>query len=151
MPDESTKPYFLRALYEWCVDQGYTPYIAVMVDQHTVVPRSYVRDGQIVLNIGPEACNQLQMGNELITFQARFNGVAQGLSVPVANVAAIYARENGQGMGFEVSVAGEEGTTEDAAVEPAAAPSVVSERESEPAPASASPSAAGKGHLKVVK
>ncbi len=98
----STKPYLLRALYEWCVDQGYTPYVSVQVDAQTLVPRQYVRDGQIVLNLGAEAVQNLHMGNDLITCQARFGGVAQSLSIPVGNVAAIYARENGQGMAFEV-------------------------------------------------
>ena len=101
----STKPYFLRALYEWCVDQGFTPYVAVQVDARTLVPRQYVRDGQIVLNLGPDAVQNLHMGNDFITCQARFGGVAQSLSIPVANVAAIYARENGQGMAFEVGEA----------------------------------------------
>lgn len=98
----STKPYLLRALYEWCVDQGFTPYVSVQVDAQTLVPRQYVRDGQIVLNLGADAVQNLHMGNDLITCQARFGGVAQSLSIPVGNVAAIYARENGQGMAFEV-------------------------------------------------
>lgn len=99
---KSAKPYLLRALYEWCADQGFTPYICVRVDAHTLVPRRYVRDGQIVLNLGAEAVHNLHMGNDLITCQARFDGVAHSLSIPVGNVAAIYARENGQGMAFEV-------------------------------------------------
>lgn len=102
----STKPYLLRAIWEWCTDNGYTPYVAVAVDERTRVPREFVRDGQIVLNIGSGATNKLQMGNDLIEFQARFGGVARELSVPVAQVAAIYARENGAGMAFEV---GEDG------------------------------------------
>lgn len=102
MAQVTTKPYLLRAIYEWCVDQGYTPYLAVVADERTVVPRQYVKDGQIILNIGPEAAHQLQLGNELVTFAARFGGVAQNLSIPVSQVAAIYARENGHGMGFEV-------------------------------------------------
>jgi stringent starvation protein B len=102
MSDVSTKPYLLRALYEWCADQGFTPYISVQVDAHTLVPRQFVRDGQIVLNLGADAVQNLHMGNDLITCQARFGGVAQSLSIPVGNVAAIYARENGQGMAFEV-------------------------------------------------
>lgn len=97
----STKPYLLRALWEWCCDNGLTPHIAVQVDERTRVPREYVRGGQIVLNLGPTATNKLQMGNELIEFQARFNGVARDLSVPVGRVTAIYARENGAGMAFE--------------------------------------------------
>lgn len=97
----STKPYLLRAIWEWCCDNGFTPYIAVQVDARTQVPREFVRDGQIVLNLGPDATNKLQMGNELIEFQARFGGVARELSVPVGQVSAIYARENGAGMAFE--------------------------------------------------
>lgn len=107
----STKPYLLRAIWEWCCDNGFTPYVAVMVDERTRVPREFVRDGQIVLNIGSEATNKLQMGNEFIEFQARFGGVARELSVPITQVAAIYARENGAGMAFEV---GEEGMAGDA-------------------------------------
>lgn len=98
----STKPYLLRALWEWCCDHGLTPYIAVQVDGRTRVPREFVRDGQIVLNVGPDATNKLQLGNELIEFHARFGGVARELSVPVDRVSAIYARENGAGMSFDV-------------------------------------------------
>lgn len=98
----STKPYLLRALWEWCCDNGLTPYVAVSVDARTRVPREFVRDGQIVLNIGPDATNKLQIGNEYIEFVARFGGVARELSVPVGRVTAIYARENGAGMAFEV-------------------------------------------------
>jgi len=103
----STKPYLIRAIYEWCVDQGFTPYMAVQVDPHTRVPSGYVRDGQIVLNIGSEATHQLKIDNDQVTFQARFNGVAHQIIVPISNVMAIYARENGQGMAFEVSGAQE--------------------------------------------
>ncbi|WP_412479227.1 ClpXP protease specificity-enhancing factor [Azonexus sp. IMCC34839] len=102
----STKPYLLRAIWEWCCDNGYTPYIAVQVDGRTQVPREFVRDGQIVLNVGPDATNKLQMGNELIEFQARFGGIARELSVPIEQVSAIYARENGAGMAFEVGSEG---------------------------------------------
>lgn len=98
----STKPYFLRAVFEWCIDQGFTPYITVAVDGRTRVPREFVRGGQIVLNVGPDATHQLQMGNEEVTFQARFNGVAFAVLVPIETVLAIYAKENGQGMAFEV-------------------------------------------------
>ncbi|HNQ57696.1 MAG: ClpXP protease specificity-enhancing factor [Burkholderiales bacterium] len=113
----STKPYLLRALHEWCVDQGFTPYISVQVDAGTLVPRQYVRDGQIVLNLGAEAVQNLHLGNDLITCQARFGGVAQSLSIPVGNVAAIYARENGQGMAFEVGESAEEAPPEEATPE----------------------------------
>jgi stringent starvation protein B len=98
----STKPYLLRALWEWCCDNGFTPYIAVEVDERTRVPREFVRNGQIVLNLGPDATNKLQIGNDFIEFQARFGGVARELSVPVGRISAIYARENGAGMAFEI-------------------------------------------------
>jgi stringent starvation protein B len=98
----STKPYLLRAIWEWCCDNGFTPHIAVEVDERTRVPREFVREGQIVLNLGPSATSKLLIGNDFIDFQARFGGVARELSVPVERVSAIYARENGAGMAFEV-------------------------------------------------
>jgi stringent starvation protein B len=101
MSKVSTKPYLIRAIYEWCVDQGFTPHLAVVVDERTRVPPGYARDGQIVLNLGPDATAHLVMGNELITFQARFGGAAHALSIPISNVLAVYARENGHGMAFE--------------------------------------------------
>lgn len=104
----STKPYLLRAIYEWCVDNGYTPYVSVQVDSRTRVPMEYVRDGEIVLNIGPLATSRLQMGNDLIECSARFSGAARELSIPIGSVAAIYAKENGQGMSFEVERASDE-------------------------------------------
>ncbi len=100
---QSTKPYLIRALHEWCADQGFTPYLTVIVDATTRVPREFVKDGQIVLNVGLEATHQLLMGNEEITFQARFGGRSFPVVVPVERVAAIYARENGEGMAFEVT------------------------------------------------
>ena len=98
----TTKPYLIRAIHEWCLEQGYTPYLNVAVDASTRVPHEFVKDGQIVLNLSPEATHQLVLGNEVITFSARFSGVAQSLFVPLGAVAAIYARENGQGMAFDV-------------------------------------------------
>ena len=97
-----TKPYLLRALYEWCVDNGYTAHLAVKVDSRSQVPSEYVRNGEITLNVSPSAVHKLQMGNELIEFSARFAGVARQISVPVAGVHALYSRETGQGMTFEV-------------------------------------------------
>lgn len=98
----STKPYLIRALYEWCVDQNLTPYLSVAVDPYTQVPKAYIKEGQIVLNLSPEAVHQLVLGNEYITCSARFGGVAQSVSVPVGRVSALYARENGNGMAFEI-------------------------------------------------
>ena len=102
MSETSTKPYLLRALYEWCTDNGYTPYIVVSVDARTRVPMEFVKNGEIVLNISFEATGNLKMDNDFIHFKARFGGVAREIEVPVDNVSAIYARENGQGMAFEV-------------------------------------------------
>lgn len=101
----TTKPYLIRAIYEWCTDEGFTPYVAVQVDERTRVPCEFVRDGQIVLNVSAEATHQLVMGNEEITFQTRFNGASFPVVVPVDAVVAIYARENGQGMAFEATPA----------------------------------------------
>jgi len=98
----STKPYLLRALYEWCVDNGYTPHLAVKVDSRSQVPSEYVRNGEITLNVSPSAVHKLQMGNELIEFSARFAGVARQISFPVTCVYALYARETGHGMTFDV-------------------------------------------------
>jgi len=101
MAETSTKPYMLRALHEWCTDNGYTPQIVVQVDANTLVPLAHVRDGQITLNIGSLATNRLVIGNEAIEFQARFSGVTENIYVPIGAVTAIYARETGAGMGFE--------------------------------------------------
>lgn len=140
----SNKPYLVRAIYEWCVDQGFTPYLAVSVDDRTRVPREYIKDGQIVLNVGPEATQKLQMGNDEITFHARFNGASFSVIVPVGRVSAIYARENGEGMMFEVTE--EEGA--DAGTDAVAEPPEVSpdeEGEGKPRPPS------GRPHLTRVK
>jgi len=130
----STKPYLIRALYEWCVDSGYTPQLLVAVDEHTRVPQGYVKDGQIVFNVSAGATRNLTLENDWIQFSARFGGVSHEISIPVGRVAAIFARENGQGLHFEPE-------------------SAVSKTETEPAPASDEPSPPPKGKpsLKVVK
>ena len=101
----STRPYLIRALYEWCTDNGFTPYVAVLVDDSVQVPREYVKNGEIVLNISYDATSSLKLGNDFIEFKARFAGTAREIMVPVNRVIAIYARENGQGMAFPVPVA----------------------------------------------
>jgi len=101
MAEISTKPYMLRAIYEWCTDCGYTPYLAVKVDAATQVRMEYVKKGEIVLNISFGATSGLKMDNDAIHFHARFGGVSREIYVPVNNVMAIYANENGQGMAFE--------------------------------------------------
>lgn len=102
MAEVSTKPYHIRAIYQWCIDQGFTPYLAVAVDATTRVPAEFVREGQIVLNLSPLAVHALELGNEVIRCSARFGGVAREIHVPVGAVVAIYARENNQGMAFEL-------------------------------------------------
>ena len=113
----STKPYFIRAIHEWCTDEGFTPYLAVQVAPRTRVPREFVRDGQIVLNISLDATHQLQLGNDDITFQTRFNGASFPVLVHVEDVVAIYARENGQGMAFEPASVSEGTDSEEDAAE----------------------------------
>jgi stringent starvation protein B len=100
----STRPYLIRALYDWCTDNGFTPYVAVLVDDTVQVPREYVKNGEIVLNISFDATSSLKLGNDFIEFKARFAGTAREIMVPVNRVIAIYARENGQGMAFPVAV-----------------------------------------------
>lgn len=148
MSEISTKPYLIRAIYQWCTDQGLTPYVAVAVDRRTMVPRQFVQDGQIVLNISPDATQSLVIGNELIVFQARFGGIAQNISVPVDNVAAIYARENGHGMAFEVV-----GMTvqEDTSVAPAEVAASDEDPESQTVLEEPTVLKNGRSHLKVVK
>ena len=102
MAEVSTKPYLIRAIHEWCSDQGYTPYLAVSVDDYTRVPMEYVKGGEIVLNVSLPATSHLRLGNEWIEFQARFNGVVRDIAIPIHGVSAIYARETGHGMAFEV-------------------------------------------------
>ncbi len=97
----STRPYLIRAFYEWIIDSGCTPHIVVNAElPHVEVPRAYVESGQIVLNIAMQAVQNLELKNDAISFQARFGGVAQSIYVPVSAVMAIYARENGRGMVF---------------------------------------------------
>ena len=117
----STRPYLIRALHDWCTDNGFTPYIAVYVDASVQVPLAYVKNHEIVLNVGFEATTALKLGNEFIEFKARFGGVARDIVVPVDHVVAIYARENGQGMAFPVPMS-EAASVPDGGDESAAAP-----------------------------
>jgi stringent starvation protein B len=151
MAETSTKPYLIRAIYEWCNDNGFTPYLAVAVDERTQVPREHVKAGEIVLNVSPMATQRLSMGNDLIAFQARFGGIARELSIPVENVSAIYARENGHGMAFDVPKAPAVGepAADPGLADPAAGPlptmSLVPEGSASESPASESAPADGAG------
>lgn len=141
----STKPYLVRAIYEWCVDQGFTPYVAARVDANTRVPPGYAKDGQIVLNVASDATNQLSMDNEMVSFQARFNGAVHHIVIPMANVTAVYARENGHGMAFEAELVGESEADDDVVVEsdvPDDAPPATPDGDAPPPRGS---------HLKIVK
>ncbi|MCA3218555.1 MAG: ClpXP protease specificity-enhancing factor [Burkholderiales bacterium] len=124
-PTVSTKPYLVRAIYEWCTDAGFTPYVAVAVDESVRVPMEFVKNGEIVLNVSSLATNRLQIANDAISFQARFGGVAREVYVPIGRVVAVYARENGQGMAFDVprlAHAGAESAAEPAGLRPVEAP-----------------------------
>ncbi len=117
-PSPSTRPYLIRALHDWCTDNGFTPYIAVFVGPSVQVPMEYVKNNEIVLNIGFEATSGLKLGNDHIEFRARFGGVSRDIVVPVDHVVAIYARENGQGMAFPVPTVSD-GPARPGAAEPA--------------------------------
>ena len=134
MAEKSTKPYLIRAIHEWCMDSGLTPYISVQVDAATRVPVEHVKDGEIVLNVGHDATHRLTIGNELIQFAARFNGVSRECSVPIEAVTGVFAKENGQGLFFPREAA------EGAAAAPAP----------EATPPAASPNG-GKPRLQVIK
>ena len=107
IPGSSTRPYLIRALHDWCTDNGFTPYLAVHVDRTVQVPMEYVKNNEIVLNVGFEATSGLKLGNDFIEFRARFGGMARDILVPVDHVVAIYARENGQGMAFPMPTQGD--------------------------------------------
>jgi stringent starvation protein B len=148
MGETPTKPYLLRALYEWCVDNGYTPHLAVKVDAQAQVPAEYVKGGEITLNISPTAVHKLQMGNERIEFSARFGGVARQISVPIAAVHALYARETGHGMTFDIDTvkpAVQAGAESDSAAAPKPAQTAL------PAPPDPKKPGGGKPRLTRVK
>lgn len=142
----STKPYLIRAIHEWCSDQGLTPYIVVIVRGQMQVPMEYVKNGEIVLNASYNATRNLTLGNDFITFSARFNGVSREVVIPVGAVVSIFAKENGEGMGFEYDEdvqTGLQSAGEDVA-ETAAA-------EERPEPEPQPPAGGGRSHLRVVK
>ncbi len=136
--DIGTKPYLMRAIYEWCVDCGYTPYLSVSVTDGCRVPMEYVKNNEIVLNVSPSATRNLKIDNDRLHFSARFNGVSREVSVPISSVAGIFARENSEGLLFKVEL--------DAAVAPESAEEIVaSDKASKPAVPRE------RNHLKVVK
>src|SRR5262245_52444999 len=130
----STRPYLIRALHDWCTDNGFTPYVAVFVDRTVQVPVEYVKNSEIVLNIGFEATSGLRLGNDTIEFKARFGGVARDIVVPIDHVVAIYARENGQGMAFPAPHA-EGGEQQPTPIEPTRGLRLASSDDTPPLPA----------------
>jgi stringent starvation protein B len=139
----STKPYLIRAIYEWCTDSGLTPHLVVAVGKHTRVPMEFAKDGQIVLNVSQGATRSLLIGNDLIQFSARFNGASRDIEVPIDAVVSIYARENAQGLSFAVEgEAGAHGAEDEAPLDSAA---------SSLSPDDEPPTPRGKPQLKIVK
>jgi stringent starvation protein B len=148
----STRPYLIRGLYEWCTDNGFTPFIAVLVDERVRVPNEFVKDGEIVLNISFDATSALKLGNEYIEFKGRFGGVARDILVPVDRVLAIYARENGQGMAFPL-LASSAGTaaTSVTEVQSVTLTTVTSEKSDNTNPDGTRPNGGGRPSLTRVK
>ena len=142
MRELSTKPYLIRAIYEWCADSGYTPYISVKVDSQTRVPNEYVKDGEIILNISHDAAHHLTLGNDLIQFSARFGGVSREISIPVSTVQGIFAKETAQGVLF---------ANEDNAGTPQAEPIIEEPVKPQPSPRSSSPAKGERRRFQVIK
>jgi len=144
---KATKPYLVRAIWEWCADNGYTAYLAVQVDENTRVPIEFVKNGEIILNISADATHKLTLGNDLIQFSARFGGVSRECSVPMTAVRGVFARENGEGMFFQAQApdvpVAEPGTREPNGSAPSPTPPG--------APTPVGPSGGRKSHLQVVK
>ena len=103
MSEQSARPYLVRAICEWCADNGLTPYLAVKVNPQTRVPVAFVKNGEIVLNVSASATRHLTIDNDGVRFSARFSGTSQEVSVPMAAVAGIFAKETGYGFAFTVS------------------------------------------------
>lgn len=122
MAERSTKPYLVRAIHEWCSDSGLTPYVSVQVNAETRVPAEYVKNGEIVLNIGNDATHRLTIGNERIQFTARFNGVSRECSIPMEAVTGVFAKENGQGLFFPHEAAPDAATTAPDTTPPTSSP-----------------------------
>ncbi|WP_295551380.1 ClpXP protease specificity-enhancing factor [Limnohabitans sp. Rim8] len=141
----STRPYLIRALYDWCSENGFTPYVAVKVDNSVQVPREYVQGGEIVLNVSMDATSSLKLGNDFIEFKARFGGKPREIMVPIHRVMAIYARENGQGMAFPVN------DDESAAALIAVESPTLESLDREDKPETPSPSSPGRPALKRIK
>ena len=133
--ERSTRPYLIRAIYEWCSDSGLTPYLSVKVNAQTRVPMEFVKKGEIVLNISPDATHRLTIGDDAVQFSARFSGVSRECSIPVEAVTGVFARENSQGLFFPPEPAAPAETSATPAGDPAPTP----------------PTSGGKPKLQIVK
>lgn len=99
----STKPYFIRAIYDWCVDNEYSPYLLININKNVVIPSEYHSQESIVINIDPEAVNNLEIKNDIIKFETRFKGIIESVYIPIENILSIYSNETNIGMNFEIS------------------------------------------------
>jgi stringent starvation protein B len=160
MSELSTKPYLIRAIYEWCADSGFTPYLSVKVDQNTRVPLEYVKNGEIVLSMSQQATRNLTVGNDIIQFSARFNGVSREITVPIYAVQSIFAREDGRGVFFDAESAPKELNPQTVPTvaplhsvsTPHAAPAITPLPETtQETPPSNKPKAPPRGKLRVIK
>jgi len=139
MAERSTKPYLIRAIHEWCMDSGYTPYLSVKVNGETRVPLEFVKNGEIVLNLSYDATHKLTIGADAVQFAARFSGVSRECHIPMSAVMGIFARENSQGVFFQ------------AESEPVASGAVATPEPPEPPEPEPSPPAPTRPKLQVVK
>ena len=147
-----TRPYFLRAIYDWIVDNECTPYLAVFADGAGVeVPREYVENGEITLNVAPGAVADLSMDNDFVMFKARFNGNSHSIVVPISAVLGVFARENGQGMAFPEEPGYEDDILQDGIEDHRPELTAIDDSDNDPDPPSTPPSKKTKPQLKVVK
>jgi len=147
---KATKPYLVRAIWEWCADNGYTAYLAVQVDENTRVPTEFVKNGEIILNISGDATHKLTIGNDLIQFAARFGGLSRECSVPMSAVRGVFARENGEGMFFQAQINEPPGVEASPREDSSSSADSSPTQPTPPAPAPAGPNGR-KSHLQVVK
>jgi stringent starvation protein B len=148
MSSVSTKPYLIRAIHEWCSDHDFTPYLVVAVRGEMQVPMEYVKNGEIVLNISYNATRNLNLGNDYVSFSARFNGVSRDIMIPVGAVVSIFSRENGEGMGFEYEAPPEEAPVATTTLQTAPGNTSDADKDDDDEPPRPP---AGRSHLRVVK
>jgi stringent starvation protein B len=147
----SLKPYLLRAVFEWCVEDGYTPYVTAAAVTGVRVPQAAVRDGLITLNLSADAVHQFQMNDEQITFDARFSGKAFPVCIPVDAVVALFARENGEGLHFEPTLPADETEDEHLPADEASGAAPAASKRTRTKTSGKRPPSSVAPHLKIVK